>query len=84
MWNYCKEMDSSYKCTTYSGLFLFFFGTVRGIDLVWHFVDMVITFMTILNLITLLLLTGVVVKETRDYFDAMKTLDWERKVPKVS
>jgi len=61
------------------GLFVFF-GSVWGIDLVWHFVDMVITFMTIPNLIALLLLSGVVVKETRDYFDAMKKLDRERQV----
>ncbi len=60
------------------GLFVFF-GSVWGIDLVWHFVDMVITFMTIPNLIALLLLSGVVVKETRQYFDAMKKLDRERK-----
>ncbi|OIO99938.1 MAG: hypothetical protein AUJ98_09675, partial [Bacteroidetes bacterium CG2_30_33_31] len=40
------------------GLFVFF-GSVWGIDIVWHFVDMVITFMTIPNLIALLLLSGV-------------------------
>ena len=59
------------------GLFVFF-GSVWGIDLVWHFVDMVITFMTIPNLIALLLLSGVLIKETREYFDAMKKLDRER------
>lgn len=52
------------------GLFVFF-GAVWGLDIVWHFVDMVITFMTIPNLIALLLLSGVVVKETREYFQAM-------------
>ncbi len=51
-----------------------FFGSVWGIDLVWHFVDMVITFMTIPNLIALLLLSGVLMRETRSYFDAMKKL----------
>jgi len=51
-----------------------FLGCIFGIDLVWHFVDMVITFMTIPNLIALLLLSGVIVKETKDYFDEMKKL----------
>lgn len=55
------------------GLFVFL-GSIFGIELVWHFVDMVITFMTIPNLIALLLLSGVVVKETKDYFDKMKKL----------
>jgi len=53
------------------GLFVFF-GSVWGLDVVWHFVDMVITFMTIPNLIALLLLSGVVVKETKSYFKAME------------
>ncbi|MCC7318053.1 MAG: alanine:cation symporter family protein, partial [Bacteroidales bacterium] len=52
------------------GLFVFF-GAIWGLDIVWHFVDMVITFMTIPNLIALLLLSGVVVSETKRYFDAM-------------
>lgn len=51
-----------------------FLGCIFGIDLVWHFVDMVITFMTIPNLIALLLLSGVIVKETNNYFDEMKKL----------
>lgn len=42
-----------------------FFGGVWGLDLVWNFVDMVITFMTIPNLIALLLLSNVVVKELK-------------------
>jgi len=49
-----------------------FLGSIWGLDLVWHFVDMVITFMTIPNLIGLLLLSGVIIKETNDYFDHMK------------
>lgn len=53
------------------GLFVFF-GAVWGIDIVWHFVDMVITFMTIPNLIALLLLTPVVISETRNYFAEME------------
>ncbi len=55
------------------GLFVFF-GSIWGLDLVWHFVDMAITFMTIPNLIALLLLSPVVVKETKNYFAAMKEL----------
>lgn len=51
-----------------------FLGSIFGIELVWHFVDMVITFMTIPNLIALLLLSGVLVRETKNYFDAMKKL----------
>ncbi len=49
------------------GLFVFF-GAVWGIDLVWSFVDMVITFMTIPNLIAILLLTPVMKKEVDNYF----------------
>lgn len=55
------------------GLFVFF-GCIWSSDIVWHFVDMVITFMTIPNLIALLLLSGVVMKETRSYFKAMNEL----------
>jgi len=49
-----------------------FFGCIWGIDLVWHFVDVVITFMTIPNLIALLLLSPVILKETKQYLDEMK------------
>ncbi|PKP52318.1 MAG: sodium:alanine symporter family protein [Bacteroidetes bacterium HGW-Bacteroidetes-1] len=52
------------------GMFVFL-GSIWGLDIVWHFVDMVITFMTIPNLIALLLLSGVVVKETKNYFKDM-------------
>jgi alanine or glycine:cation symporter, AGCS family len=45
-----------------------FFGAVWGMDLVWNFVDMVITFMTIPNLIAILLLSKVIQKEAKDYF----------------
>ena len=51
-----------------------FLGCIFGIDLVWHFVDMVITFMTIPNLIALLLLSGVIMNETKKYFDEMRKL----------
>lgn len=49
------------------GIFIFL-GSMGKIDIVWHFVDMVITFMTIPNLIALLLLTPVVAKEVKSYF----------------
>jgi len=49
-----------------------FLGSVWGIDLVWNFVDMVITFMTIPNLLAMLLLSGVVVRETEGYLKTMK------------
>mgnify|MGYP002639803519 CR=1 FL=1 len=52
-----------------------FLGSIWGLDLVWHFVDMVITFMTIPNLIGLLLLSGVIIKETNLYFEHMKQYD---------
>ena len=51
-----------------------FIGSIWGIDIVWHFVDMVITFMTIPNLIALLLLTPVVSKEIKLYFSDMKAI----------
>lgn len=53
--------------------FFVFLGSVWGLDLVWHFVDMVITFMTIPNLVAILLLTPVVKKEIKTYFDYMKS-----------
>jgi len=55
------------------GLFVFL-GAIGEIELVWHFVDMVITFMTIPNLIALLLLTPVVTKEIKKYFTEFKEL----------
>jgi alanine or glycine:cation symporter, AGCS family len=47
-------------------------GAIGGLDLVWSFVDMVITFMTIPNLIGLILLAPVMKKEVDKYFQAMK------------
>jgi len=51
-----------------------FFGCIWGVDIVWHFVDAVITFMTIPNLIAILLLSSVVMSETKRYFKDMKQL----------
>ena len=53
------------------GIFVFL-GSVWGLDLVWHFVDMAITFMAIPNLIALLLLAPVVMQETKYYFEKVK------------
>ena len=50
-------------------------GALGSIDIVWHFVDMVITFMTIPNLIALLLLTPVMKKEIDSYFAHMRKID---------
>ncbi|MBU2651094.1 MAG: sodium:alanine symporter family protein [Bacteroidetes bacterium] len=55
------------------GLFVFF-GCIWSVDIVWHFVDMVITFMTIPNLIAMVLLSPIVMSETRNYFNEMKKL----------
>lgn len=60
------------------GAFIFL-GSIWGLDLVWHFVDMVITFMTIPNLIALVLLAPVVMSETKKYFAAMNKMKREQK-----
>ena len=54
------------------GLFVFF-GAIWGIDIVWNFVDMVITFMTIPNLIALLLLTPIMTREVKRYTQYLET-----------
>jgi AGCS family alanine or glycine:cation symporter len=78
-WNYYGTRASIYlfgeksvKYYNYVYCLFVFFGCIWGIDLVWHFVDAVITFMTIPNLIALLLLAPVVLKETRHYLGVMK------------
>ena len=45
-----------------------FLGTIWGLDIVWAFTDVVITFMTIPNLIGILLLFPVVKRLTSEYF----------------
>jgi alanine or glycine:cation symporter, AGCS family len=47
--------------------FFVFLGSVWGLELVWNFVDMVITFMTIPNLFALILLFPVFRKEVDNY-----------------
>ncbi|MBL6964825.1 MAG: sodium:alanine symporter family protein [Bacteroidetes bacterium] len=56
-----------------------FFGCIWGIEIVWHFVDAVITFMTIPNLIAILLLSSVVISETKRYFKDMMMLKKQNK-----
>jgi len=53
------------------GIFVFL-GSIWGIDIVWHFVDMVITFMTIPNLIAIIILSPIVKKEVTKYFKSLK------------
>lgn len=45
-----------------------FIGAVWGKELVWKFVDAVITIMTVPNLIGLIILAPLVLKLTREYF----------------
>ena len=44
-----------------------FLGSVISLELVWNLADCMNAFMAIPNLISLLLLSGVIVKETRKY-----------------
>jgi alanine or glycine:cation symporter, AGCS family len=46
---------------------------IRGFQLVWDFADVMNGLMAFPNLIGLLLLSGVVARETRDYFDRQRT-----------
>ncbi len=57
------------------GLFVFL-GSVWGIELVWNFVDMVITFMSIPNLIALILLFPEFKNEAIKYFELKKSKNW--------
>lgn len=57
------------------GLFVFF-GSIWGIDIVWNFVDMVITFMTIPNLIALILLFPEFKTEVARYMAIKKGNKW--------
>ncbi|HDP75422.1 MAG TPA: sodium:alanine symporter family protein [Bacteroidales bacterium] len=64
--------DKAIKPYYYVFTLFVFFGSVWGIDLVWHFVDMVITFMSIPNLIALLLLFPVMKAEAEGYLKRLK------------
>ena len=80
-WSYYGSRAANYllgekyiKPYSYLYAIFVFLGSVFSIELVWHFVDMVITFMTIPNLLALILLSGVIVRDTKSYFDKMKEL----------
>jgi AGCS family alanine or glycine:cation symporter len=45
-----------------------FFGAIRSLDFVWSISDVMNGLMALPNLIGLLLLSGIIVRETRDYF----------------
>ena len=50
-----------------------FIGTIATLDLVWLFADTFNGLMAVPNLIALLLLSSVIVKETKDFIDKRKT-----------
>lgn len=63
--------DKAIKPYYYVYGFFVFLGAIWGLDIVWNFVDMVITFMTIPNLIAILLLAPVMKREADNYFKEM-------------
>ncbi len=74
-WSYYGEKSIEYlvgerAITPYRVLFVLaiFFGAIRSLDFVWSISDVMNGLMALPNLIGLLLLSGVIVKETRDYF----------------
>ena len=78
-WSYYGEKSIEYlmgerAITPYRFLFVFaiFFGTVRSLDFVWTVSDLMNGLMALPNLIGLLLLSGVIVHETREYFRRAK------------
>lgn len=54
-----------------------FLGSIQSLDAVWHFADLANGLMAIPNLITLILLSGVIVNETRKYL-------WENRLDESS
>jgi alanine or glycine:cation symporter, AGCS family len=60
--------DKAIKPYYYLYTIFVFIGAIWGLDMVWHFVDMVITFMTLPNLIAMILLTPVMKNEVNNYF----------------
>ncbi|MFO8086221.1 MAG: sodium:alanine symporter family protein [Bacteroidales bacterium] len=81
-WSYYGSQATAYvfgwkHVTLYRFIFgvFVFLGALGKIDIVWNFVDMVITFMTIPNLIALLLLAPVVGKEIKKYFQQYPDFD---------
>lgn len=66
-----KGMDRKSMINTYRVLFLItvFMGAVVSLDLVWNLADIFNALMALPNLIALLLLSGVIVAETRKHLD---------------
>ena len=74
-WSYYGEKSVSYlmgtrAVTPYRILFVFaaFYGTIKSLDFVWTLSDVMNGLMALPNLVGLLLLSGVIVSETRAYF----------------
>ena len=74
-WSYYGEKSVEYLVgerfiLPYRILFIvaIFFGAIRSLDFVWGLSDVMNGLMALPNLVGLLLLSGVIVKETRDYF----------------
>jgi AGCS family alanine or glycine:cation symporter len=74
-WSYYGEKSIEYlvgerAITPYRVLFVvaIFFGAIRSLDFVWSISDVMNGLMALPNLIGLLLLSGVIARETRDYF----------------
>ena len=74
-WSYYGEKSVEYLLgerfiLAYRILFIvaIFFGAIRSLDFVWSLSDVMNGLMALPNLIGLLLLSGVIVRETRDYF----------------
>jgi AGCS family alanine or glycine:cation symporter len=75
-WSYYGEKSVEYLVgerfiLPYRILFIvaIFFGAIRSLDFVWGLSDVMNGLMALPNLVGLLLLSGVIVKETRDYFN---------------
>jgi AGCS family alanine or glycine:cation symporter len=75
-WCYYGERSIEYllgewAITPYRVLFVAtaYFGALQKLDFVWLFSDVMNGLMAVPNLIGLLLLTGVAVRETRDYLE---------------
>ena len=56
---------------------LVYVGAVMNLEIVWNFADILNGFMAIPNIISLILLSGVLVKETRKYL-------WQKQLDKES
>lgn len=55
-----------------------FLGAIWGLEIVWNFVDMVITFMSIPNLIAILLLSPVMAKEVKRYREHLRATEGKK------